>query len=169
MKTYTYFRPIPETLEDLKTMYKKLAISNHPDHGGTTEAMQQINTEYSELFESLKNVHRSADGETYTARQDNDETAAEFIEIIAKLVRLPGIIIELCGSWLWITGETRAVKDELKEIGFRWSKAKTAWYYHHGEYRKGSGKDMSLDDIRNKYGSTKYNGRPAAQLAAAMA
>ena len=169
MKTYTYFRPIPETLEELKIMYKKLAIANHPDHGGTTEAMQQINNEYSELFDSLKNIHRSADGETYTARQDNDETAAEFIEIIAKLVRLPGIIIELCGSWLWITGETRAVKDELKEIGFRWSKAKTAWYYHHGEYLKGSGKDMSLDDIRIKYGSTKYAGKHPAELAAAMA
>lgn len=168
MKNYTYFSPIPETLEELKNMYKKLAIANHPDHGGTTETMQQINSEYTELFENLKNTHRNADGEKYTARETTDETAAEFIDIIAKLVRLPGIIIELCGSWLWITGETRAVKDELKELGFRWSKNKSAWYYHHGEYRKGKG-EMSLDDIRIKYGSTQYTSRQPAQLAAAMA
>lgn len=168
MKNYTYFRPTPETLEELKTMYKRLALANHPDQGGSTEAMQQINAEYTELFNTLKNVHRSAEGEKYTARQDNDETAAEFIDIIAKLVRLPGIIIELCGSWLWITGETRAVKDELKEIGFRWSKNKTAWYYHRGEYHKSKG-EMSLDDIRIKYGSTQYTGRQPAQLSAAMA
>ena len=81
MKNYTFFRPTPETLEELKTMYKKLALANHPDQGGSTEAMQAINAEYTELFNTLKNVHRSADGETYTARQDNDETAAEFIDI----------------------------------------------------------------------------------------
>lgn len=75
-----------------------------------------------------------------TARETTDETAAEFIDIIAKLVRLPGIIIELCGSWLWITGE----------------------------YRKGKG-EMSLDDIRIKYGSTQYTSRQPAQLAAVMA
>ena len=169
MKNYTYFRPIPETLEELKTMYKKLALANHPDQGGGTEAMQAINAEYTELFNSLKNVHRSAGGETYTARQDNDETAAEFIDIIAKLVRLPGIIIELCGSWLWITGETRAVKEELKEIGFRWSSNKKAWYYHEGAYSKRGSKKCSLDDIRDMYGSRKYSGTEYRQLASAEA
>lgn len=169
MKNYTYFRPIPETLEELKTMYKRLALANHPDQGGSTEAMQQINAEYTDLFTALKNTHRSAEGEKYTAHESTDETAAEFIDIISKLVRLPGIIIELCGSWLWITGETRAVKDELKEIGFRWSKNKTAWYYHRGEYYKKGKSEMSLDDIRIKYGSTQYTGRQPAQLAAAMA
>ena len=169
MKNYTYFRPTPETLEELKTMYKKLALANHPDQGGSTEAMQTINAEYTELFNSLKNVHRSADGETYTARQDNDETAAEFIDIIAKLVRLPGIIIELCGSWLWITGETRAVKDELKAIGFRWSSNKKAWYYHEGAYSKRGSKKCSLDDLRDMYGSQRYDSANRQQLASANA
>lgn len=124
MKTYIHFRPIPTTLEELKSAYKRLAIANHPDHGGSTETMQQINAEYTDLFEQLKNTHRNAAGEQYTSRDTTDEAPAEFIELIEKLIRLPGIIIELCGSWLWITGDTKPVKDELKSIGFRWSSSK---------------------------------------------
>lgn len=36
----------PETLEDLKKQYKKLAFQNHPDRGGKTSDMQEINAEY---------------------------------------------------------------------------------------------------------------------------
>lgn len=158
MKTYTHFRPIPTTLEELKSAYKHLAIANHPDHGGSTETMQQINAEYTDLFEQLKNTHRNADGKQYTSRESTDEAPAEFIELIEKLLNLPGIIIELCGSWLWITGDTRTVKDDLKTLGFRWSSNKSAWYYHRDGYHKRSKKSCTLDDIRLMYGSTQYSG-----------
>jgi curved DNA-binding protein CbpA len=164
MKTYIHFRPIPTTLEDLKAAYKRLAIANHPDHGGSTETMQQINAEYTDLFEQLKNTHRNAAGEQYTSRDTTDEAPAEFIELIEKLIRIPGIIIELCGSWLWITGDTKPVKDELKTIGFRWSSSKTAWYYHRGGYHKRSGKECTMDEIRNMYGSQQYTGSQRNQL-----
>ena len=164
-----YFIPTPSTLEELKSMYKRLAMQNHPDCGGSTEAMQEINTEYETLFARLKNTHRNASGEQYTAANDNGETAADFVDIIDKLIKLPGIIIELCGSWLWITGETRAVKEELKEIGFRWSSNKKAWYYHEGAYSKRGSKKCSLDDIRDMYGSRKYSGTGYQQLASAEA
>ena len=164
-----YFIPTPSTLEELKAMYKKLAMKNHPDLGGSTETMQEINTEYETLFARLKNVHRNASGEQYTAANDNGETAADFVEIIDKLIKLPGIIVELCGSWLWVTGETRAVKEELKEIGFRWSSSKKAWYYHEGSYMKRGGKTCSMEEIRDMYGSRKYSGNDLHQLASANA
>lgn len=164
MKTYIHFRPIPTTLEELKSAYKRLAIANHPDHGGSTETMQHINSEYTDLFEQLKHSHRNAAGEQYTSRDTTDEAPAEFIELIAKLIRLPGIIIELCGSWLWITGDTKPVKDELKTIGFRWSSSKTALYYHRGCYHKRSGKQCTMDDIRIMYGSQQYTGSQRNQL-----
>lgn len=44
----------PETLEDLKKQYKKLAFQNHPDRGGKTSDMQEINAEYEVLFSRLK-------------------------------------------------------------------------------------------------------------------
>lgn len=44
------------------TQYKKLAMLHHPDCGGTTEEMQEINAEYDELFAVLKNAKSTADG-----------------------------------------------------------------------------------------------------------
>ena len=33
----------PESEEELKTLYKKLAMQNHPDRGGSTQKMQELN------------------------------------------------------------------------------------------------------------------------------
>lgn len=75
----------PQTLEELKKQYKKLAMLHHPDVGGNVRDMQEINAEYDKLFELLKNTHQTADGKTYTAKT---ETAAEFKEIINRIINL---------------------------------------------------------------------------------
>lgn len=41
----TYFNNI-HSLDDLKAVYRRLAMKNHPDHGGSVEIMQQINAEH---------------------------------------------------------------------------------------------------------------------------
>ena len=38
------------SLNDLKSQYRKLAKENHPDMGGSKEAMQEINAEFKRLF-----------------------------------------------------------------------------------------------------------------------
>ena len=155
----------PKTLEELKKQYKHLAIKHHPDLGGNTADMQEINAEYDRLFEKLKNTHSTADGKTYTAKADTTETATDFKDIINKLIHFNGIHIEICGSWIWITGCTIDYKDELKQMQFRWSKSKKAWYYHRDEYRKTTKKTYSLDEIRDLYGSQTVNTTPQLKLA----
>ena len=115
------------TLDELKKEYRRLAMLHHPDRGGDTRTMQDINNEYHEAHERLKNHHNThADSNHQTT-----EAPEEFINIINALIRFPGIIVELCGSWLWISGDTLPVKDELKAAGCRWSKNKKMWYWHH--------------------------------------
>ena len=46
---YKFFKDV-KTIEELKSQYKKLAFAHHPDRGGNTADMQQINNEYDEIF-----------------------------------------------------------------------------------------------------------------------
>ena len=147
----------PTTLEELKKEYKKLVFKHHPDRGGNTADMQEINAEYDTLFQKLKNVHKSASGETYTAKTETTETPEQFRNIIEKLIHLDGIEIEICGSWLWITGNTYPNRETLKELKFKYSKNKSAWYYHEEGYQKHSKKSFTLEQIRDLWGSERVN------------
>jgi len=159
----------PQTLEELKQQYKKLVFKHHPDKGGKTSDMQEINAEYDKLFARLKNVHKSASGETYTAKEETTETPEQFREILEKLIHLDGIEIEICGSWLWITGNTFNHRDTLKTLKFKYSKNKHAWYFHEEGYRKHSHKTFSLDEIRDLWGSEKVHTEQQNKLQTATA
>lgn len=145
-----------KTAEELKQDYKKLARELHPDCNkeDTTAEFQRMQAEFETAWEKLKDIHVNSDGETYT--KETSETAAQYMDIINKLMTIPGIVIELCGSWLWVTGETYAAKSVLKELHFKWSKKKSAWYFHFEPYRKKGKKERSMEDIRNMYGSERF-------------
>ena len=155
----------PQTLEELKKQYKKLALKHHPDVGGSDNEMKEINAEYDTLFERLKNVHQTAEGTTYTSREETTETPDEFRDIINRLIKFDGIKIEICGSWIWVTGCTIEYREELKKMKFRWSKSKVAWYYHHEDYRKSTKRTYTLDEIRDLYGSEVIKREPQLKLA----
>lgn len=138
------------TLDDLKKAYRSAAMKHHPDVGGDPETMKQINNDYAARFEILKSRHN----ETSDEYHKTTETADEFRDIVATLLRLDDLEIELCGSWLWIGGNTIEHKDTLKAAGCRWSSNKKLWYWHHPEegvkWRK---RKTSMQEIRTKYGS----------------
>lgn len=145
------------TIEDVKQLYKKLARDLHPDCNpgkDTTAEFQEMSRQYEEAYNRLKSTHRNADGETY--QKETTQTAAEYADIINQLLHIPGLMIELCGSWLWVTGNTYKAKDQLKALGFRFSSKKSAWYFHSEPYRKHGKSEKSMQDIRNMYGSEKF-------------
>lgn len=140
-----------ECLEDLKKDYRVQALKLHPDKGGSIEEMQMLNAEYEELFKKYKNLHKNKDGKVY--EKENTEKASEFIDIIYKLLKLDGLNIEVCGCFLWITGDTKKYHKELKAMGLRFSGNKQAWYLSPKDYKRWSKRKWSLDDIRVAYGS----------------
>ena len=150
----THFTPAPTTLEELKTMYRKLAIKHHPDRGGDIEIMKAVNNEYDELFPRLKDIHQTKDGTTYTAKQTTTETADQFKDLISELMKMDDIVIEIIGCFVWVTGNTKPHKEQLKALKFQWHSKKTAWYLKPEDYRKRSRKTYDLDTIREMYGTS---------------
>lgn len=148
-----YFTNI-NTLDELKAAYRRLSMKHHPDRGGDTATMQEINAEHDELFERLKKQHNASADEFH----QTTETPEEFRAIIELLLKLDGLTVELCGSWLWIGGDTRQHKETLKAAGCRWSNNKKLWYWHHAEegrkWRRGK---ATMSDIRTKYGSQVFD------------
>lgn len=157
----TYFKNV-NTLEELRKQYKELLKRYHPDNpNGSTETTQQINQEYEKLFKLLKDKHDSrqtSNTEEKTSFYNNMKydfsEDIKLREVLNKVINFTDVTIELCGSWIWISGNTYQYKKELKEIGFKWASNKKAWYWHSEAFRKRSNKKLSMNDIRKYYGST---------------
>jgi curved DNA-binding protein CbpA len=153
-----YFQNI-HTVGEAKTLYRQLAKQYHPDlHGHeTTQAMQDINAEYHSLLESLDgSTSKGSDGKEHTYHYSYDVEQA-VIDKIAELLalRLIGIEIELIGTWIWISGDTKPNKEALKEIGCVWHSKRKRWYWHGKTYRrKYSGVDF--EHLRRMYGSRTF-------------
>ena len=145
--------------EECKKLYKKLAFIYHPDRGGDTETMKAINAEFDYVMEN--NIFKSSKKDTSKkdTKKDYDFSSSQFKDIISALVRLDGLEIEITGCFIWVTGNTYPQKDIIKSLGFRYSKNKKAWYIAPPEYfaqKRSYKKSYSMNDIRNKYGSTKF-------------
>ena len=88
------------TLEELRKEYRRLAKANHPDMGGSAEEMKVINIEYEMCFKILENADTPTNGKKYNKEED-----AMIRDIINVIIHL-NIEIEVCGSWIWVSGNT---------------------------------------------------------------
>ena len=134
-----------KSLEEVKKHYKNLAFIHHPDRGGETERMQQINAEYESI---MKNP-------SFAFSNQSEEEQAEFIkypEIINQIIGLNGIVIELIGNWIWLSGNTYPHREQLKKIGFYFASKKVMWYYRPEDYKSSNTKPKSIEEIKLKYG-----------------
>lgn len=144
-----------KTVEEIKIRYRKLALENHPDRGGNPETMKEINNQYEA---ALKN----SDGQTFTDEKTdkshtykyNEQIEKDLVEIISKLIGLEGIDLLLIGRWLWISGETKQHKEQLKAEGCKWHSTRILWYWRspHDKSFTRSGGDLS--DLAEKYGAS---------------
>lgn len=162
-----YFNNV-ETLEELRKQYKELLKRYHPDNPqGSTEATQAINAEYSELFKVLKNRHESKANNNNTSHDNNmkyDFSEDEALrEMLNKIINFHGVTIEIIGNWIWCFSSYE-YRKELKEYGFKYASQKKAWYWHSEAFRKKSHKSLSLNDIRNYYGSTEVQTEDSKRL-----
>lgn len=161
----TYFKNVND-LQELRKQYKELLKKYHPDNGGDLGAMQEINAEYDKLFKVLKAKHESKTADSEKGKADFNKKYYDFAEdkvlreMINKIIGFNGVKIEIIGNWIWCF-DSYGYRKELKELGFKYAGQKRAWYFHTEAFRKKSHKALSMEDIRNYYGSTevKTDGR----------
>ena len=92
----------------------------HPDLGGSEEKMKELNAAYQDALKGTKQ-------EKYTY---NEEHETELMNKIYEFLTLKAdLTVLLIGKWIWITGDTKKVKTELKEKGCFWHNTKKCWYY----------------------------------------
>lgn len=164
-----YFKNV-ETIEELRRQYKDLLKCYHPDNGGNEEIMKAINVEYEQLFKTLKNRHESkasSTGSTHKESFYNFEEDEKLREILNKVINFEGITIEICGLFIWVSGNTYQYKKDFKAFGFKWASQKKMWYWTPETYIKKSRKALSMEDIRSYYGSTEVKTESKLKLAQA--
>lgn len=152
----SYFSGIGN-VEDLKKKYRELVMKYHPDisKGDTTRIMQDINIEYKKLLAQFM----AGGGFTQSDIKEELDIEKEYYEVLTKLAKIQGIKIELVGTWIWISGNTYATKDKLKEAGCLWAPKKMLWYYRSPEHKTKRKSNLSIDEIKAKYGSKDITGK----------
>jgi len=144
----------------VKSMFRKLAFMHHPDRGGDTRTMQIINDQYYKALERLN-------GQSFVGT-DNKERVYYYNYTTEKMViekmfeclalKMKGVDIEIIGTWLWVSGNTKPYSSKLKwnngeGLGLRWNHNRQAWQWHRPtKKRTRYAKDMSVDDLRDMYG-----------------
>ena len=109
------------------------------------------------LFQKLKDTYEHS--ESYEKQTDRQKQAYDWEKdkqlraVIVALSKFAGLEIELCGTWVYVRGETYPYRKELKDLGLRFNSHKRCWIIHFDDYYKYHKKPVGMSYIRSKYGS----------------
>lgn len=95
-----------------------------------------------------------SDGQSATEEEKAENEA--FKAVLNRIIHI-NADIEVCGAWIWVEKGSYENRELLKEVGFRFASRKKAWYWHFGEWHRRSKREITLDEIRLKYGSEKVS------------
>jgi len=112
------------------------------------------------LFQILKDKHDSKAADSKDNKSSYEDMKYDFAEdeklrkVLYTVIHFSDITIEIIGQWIWLSGNTKPHKQELKDLGFRWASKQMVWYYHSEAFRKKSHKVLSMNQKRDRFGST---------------
>ncbi|ECO4313583.1 DnaJ domain-containing protein [Salmonella enterica] len=155
------------TKEDIKRAYKKASLKHHPDRNKdnpiSSEIMKAINAAFDFLMDNLDKINQFQ-----SANDDESYNYGEELErVLSELSALAGIVFEVIGNWVWISGDTKTHKETLKVMGCKWASQKKQWFFRPEEHKsRWNRKEHSIDEIREMYGSNgqhKARGRQSVE------
>ena len=145
----------------VKTAYRKLSMVFHPDRNPAgLEMMKLINAAYLALKDITRDIDVTENANTYGTHANYSEAINAALNAIINL----GLKIEICGAWIWVSGNTKPHKEALKAAGFYWNAKKVMWYFRPADYRSYNKGKWTMAQIRDAYGSDEVKNRQFTQL-----
>ena len=164
---------------NLKKLYLELCKKWHPDINENGEEMMKLINNAWEVIKSYSekgfdSAFKSAENKSNGFNWDwwKSQTFDGFVENLdhaLSFIKQFNVNVELCGVWIWVSGNTKAIKDDIKEWNrkqeegmgkWKWSRDKQEWYFcNPANKSRKFGKDRKAWDksqIRNHYGSKFY-------------
>jgi hypothetical protein len=154
------------TVEAIKQEYRTLTLQHHPDRpGGDALTMQEINSQYHAALQRVDGT-KSKDEEgrehTYAYTQAVEDALINKLHALIA-ARVPNVAdVFLIGTWIWIIGDTKPIKETLKELECHWHAKRLCWYWHPHPYRHRYNKRADFNDLAWKYGAGKLKAEAEA-------
>jgi len=99
------------TIAEAKTLFRQLAYQLHPDtSGGDTE------TAFKAMLNEFENLSFTKEQDKYHEHAGNNKDFAAIVNELMTNPNYAGIEFEVIGSWVWLSGDTRPVKDHIKGL-----------------------------------------------------
>jgi len=148
---YTYFS-VDSTIEETRKNFRDLCLKLHPDKGGNHDLFIAMKAEYEKVIGILSAFEAGKANRENRKTNFSSESERALSEKIESLLNIPEIIVEICGSWLWISGKSFEKRELLKAEGCKFAPSKKLWFwaFDSGNYKRGR---YSMDKIRSKFGS----------------
>lgn len=130
----------------IKTAYRKAAAKYHPDHNPAgLEMMKLVNVAY----ETIKDF----EGDVAQENNNNCNNYGDEVNAALNAIITLGLNIEICGVWVWVSGDTKPHRETLKAASFLWAPKKKCWYFRPAEHKSKNRSSWSMSKIREAYGS----------------
>ena len=114
-----------ETLEDLKKVY----ADEYSEVRYDVDLLTDLDHAWEDNFDAVRCMHRTKGGKVYsTESAANHETVGYFPEFIEAISNMEAVYYNIEGTWMWVSGNTKPHREELKKFGLRWAPKKQKWY-----------------------------------------
>lgn len=145
--------------EDVKTAYRKACSHYHPDRNPAgLEMMKLVNAAWQALSDYVPGIIADSEPEALNLGEEMNTALNAIIHL--------GLTIEICGAWIWVSGDTREHKELLKASGYRWAPKKLMWHWRPADSKRSWGRGQyCMDEIRLKHGSFSVKPKSYARLA----